>query len=761
MASLGPVHSRGTHILVVDDDIMIRELVRVCLEASGYGVTAVDSGATALAILEAEHVDLVISDIMMPEMDGFALVSKLRASSLTRAVPVVFLTSRVDPTDAATGLRLSANDFIRKPFTIQQLSEKVAAVMSGRATTAARMVQNPRELALPFAEFVAEVERRGAGMKHGTAVGVVDLDEREALHARFGDFADNDLGARLVALLIRQPGDQQPLLGRDHDGRFLVVAELESAEDWLADLAVEIASTHFSVAGEGVTITPTIGWAETSSVSPQTAIQRATIACDVAANHLDLQPVRWTPELESTRSRPVQVAWHRRVFERSRTGLQIVATLILGLGVPFAVYMALHRAGIDLVSWFYAGIVIALVVTGLMIWIEGFNALDPERPPKEPSSPPPPATAIIAAYLPNEAATIVETVERFLRTQYSDLQVILAYNTPRGFLVERTLREISARDPRFVPLRVEGSTSKAQNVNAALRHASGEFVGIFDADHHPEPGSFDRAWRWLSNGYAVVQGHCVIRNGEASLVSRAVAIEFEAIYAVAHPGRARIHQFGVFGGSNGYWRTEVLRSTRMHGFMLTEDIDSSLRVIEAGGRIANDPALISRELAPTTLHQLWNQRMRWAQGWFQVSRKHFGRGLRSKVLTRRQKFGFAFLLGWREVYPWISIQMVPLIAFLAWREGGLQNLSWLIALFVLTTLFAASVGPGQTLFAWRLAVPELRRRKAWFWMYLLWTSFFFTEWKNTISRVAQIKELMRERQWKVTPRAAVPKGLRS
>ena len=166
--------------------------------------------------------------------------------------------------------------------------------------------------------------------------------------------------------------------------------------------------------------------------------------------------------------------------------------------------------------------------------------------------------------------------------------------------VEDELREMARRDPRILPLKVENSTSKAQNVNAAMSHVTGEFVGMFDADHHPEPGAFRRAWRWLSNGYDVVQGHCVIRNGDASLVARTVAVEFESIYAVSHPGRAAMHGFGVFGGSNGYWRTSLLAETRMHGSMLTEDIDSTLRVLASGAKIASDPALVSYELAPPT-----------------------------------------------------------------------------------------------------------------------------------------------------------------
>jgi len=418
--------------------------------------------------------------------------------------------------------------------------------------------------------------------------------------------------------------------------------------------------------------------------------------------------------------------------------------------------VALDSVGIDVTRPVYYVVVAALLLTGVLIWVEGFQALDPERPPEDAALPFPPASAVIAAYLPNEAATIVETVEAFLRLEYpGPLQIVLAYNTPRPMPVESALSEIARRDRRFIPYRVEESTSKAQNVNAALGQVTGEFVGVFDADHHPAPDAFHRAWRWLASGYDVVQGHCVVRNGDASWVSRTVAVEFESIYAVSHPGRTRLHRFGIFGGSNGYWRTDLLRKVRMHGFMLTEDIDSSLRVIEAGGKIASDPALVSRELAPTTLPALWNQRMRWAQGWFQVSRKHLRLGWGAPSLTRRQKLGFTLLLGWRELYPWLSLQILPLVCFFAWKAGGVTHLNLLIPLFFLTTAFTLSVGPGQTYFAHRLAVPEIRRRGAWFLAYLVVSSVFYTEWKNVISRVAQIKELTGDRQWKVTPRTTL------
>ena len=87
-----------------------------------------------------------------------------------------------------------------------------------------------------------------------------------------------------------------------------------------------------------------------------------------------------------------------------------------------------------------------------------------------------------------------------------------------------------------------------------------------------------------------MQGHCVVRNGDASWIARMVAVEFEVIYGVSHPGRARLHGFGIFGGSNGYWRRDVFRQIRLQRSMLTEDIDSTMRSLRDGFKIVSDRA---------------------------------------------------------------------------------------------------------------------------------------------------------------------------
>jgi hypothetical protein len=126
-------------------------------------------------------------------------------------------------------------------------------------------------------------------------------------------------------------------------------------------------------------------------------------------------------------------------------------------------------------------------------------------------------------------------------------------------------------------------------------------------------------------------------------------------------------------------------------------------------------------------------------------------GVRSRQLTFRQKVGLAYLLGWREIYPWISLQTFPILAY--WLVRGEPPVSWFVPVFVATTLFTLSAGLVQAWAAWRLAAPEHRGHGRWFVFYGLVSQLFYVELKNVISRTAHLKESMRERRWKVTPRS--------
>jgi len=111
-------------ILVADDEDDIRNLVKISLEENGYTVLTAQNGKEAWDILTAQEVHLAILDVMMPVMDGFNLLRKVREHS---TIPVIFLTARTDDMDKVLGLGLGADDYLAKPFSIAELVARVGA----------------------------------------------------------------------------------------------------------------------------------------------------------------------------------------------------------------------------------------------------------------------------------------------------------------------------------------------------------------------------------------------------------------------------------------------------------------------------------------------------------------------------------------------------------------------------------------------------------------------------------------------------------
>ena len=111
-------------ILVVDDDPHLREVVRFALERAGHSVVEAADGAAALATFAREPADLVILDVLMPELDGLEVCRRLRANG---SVPIVFLSSRDDELDRVLGLELGADDYVTKPFSPRELVARVKA----------------------------------------------------------------------------------------------------------------------------------------------------------------------------------------------------------------------------------------------------------------------------------------------------------------------------------------------------------------------------------------------------------------------------------------------------------------------------------------------------------------------------------------------------------------------------------------------------------------------------------------------------------
>ena len=118
-----------SRIALVDDDRNILTSVSMTLEAEGFEVETYNDGASALEALSKRPPELAVLDIKMPRMDGMDLLSRLRQRS---AVPVIFLTSKDDEIDEVLGLRMGADDYMRKPFSQRLLVERIRAILRRR-----------------------------------------------------------------------------------------------------------------------------------------------------------------------------------------------------------------------------------------------------------------------------------------------------------------------------------------------------------------------------------------------------------------------------------------------------------------------------------------------------------------------------------------------------------------------------------------------------------------------------------------------------
>jgi DNA-binding response OmpR family regulator len=130
---LSPEGRRAASVLVVDDDLTVRDVVRRYLERAGHQVTLADNGEDALARIAGHEVDLVVLDLMLPGMDGLEVCRRLREDS---AIPVVMLTALGEEENRIAGLQLGADDYVTKPFSPRELALRVTSVL--RRTGAVR-----------------------------------------------------------------------------------------------------------------------------------------------------------------------------------------------------------------------------------------------------------------------------------------------------------------------------------------------------------------------------------------------------------------------------------------------------------------------------------------------------------------------------------------------------------------------------------------------------------------------------------------------
>jgi DNA-binding response OmpR family regulator len=200
------------HVLVADDDAWILRMVATVLEKRGYSVETAVDGEDALARALAHPPDLLITDVMMPKLDGWSLVRQLRAHADLAMLPVIFLTALSSEDDRIRGFRLGADDYVTKPFRFEELDLRVAKTLRRTAQT----MQETRDqlstsglrgdlaqVGLSSLLVLIEMERKTGllQLRAPDASAQILVREGKVVHARL-DNADDPVDAACVYYLL-------------------------------------------------------------------------------------------------------------------------------------------------------------------------------------------------------------------------------------------------------------------------------------------------------------------------------------------------------------------------------------------------------------------------------------------------------------------------------------------------------------------------------------------------------------------------------
>jgi len=156
--------TRSERILIVDDEPDVTELVGYQLRAKGYSVEALNNPTQSIAKIRAFQPDLIILDVMMPEISGIQLCRMLRADPKTKTTPIIFLTAKAEEADRVLGLEVGGDDYICKPFSVKELLLRVQGLL--RRVTSAESEHASR---LALGTIVLDSERHEVRVK-GTPI---------------------------------------------------------------------------------------------------------------------------------------------------------------------------------------------------------------------------------------------------------------------------------------------------------------------------------------------------------------------------------------------------------------------------------------------------------------------------------------------------------------------------------------------------------------------------------------------------------------
>ena len=217
-------------ILIVDDEPDLREILRMQLEFEGYRVLEASNGAEAVVVAKEQAPDLIVLDIMMPEMDGIEVVNRLRGSFATRNIPVILATAKCHDDDKVVGLASGANDYVTKPYNRNELMIRVHRMLewSNEQRSVSPLTGLPGNHAINKAIRARLEQEQAFGMLQ------IDIDHFKAFNDYYG-YGRGDEAIQLLAFIARDAvtrmGGPEGFVGHIGGDDFVVLAPVDVAEE--------------------------------------------------------------------------------------------------------------------------------------------------------------------------------------------------------------------------------------------------------------------------------------------------------------------------------------------------------------------------------------------------------------------------------------------------------------------------------------------------------------------------------------------------
>ncbi len=238
--------SKG-RLLVVEDDPDIGNMLRIYFTGQGYDIEVVTRGEAALQIVQQQLPQLIVLDINLPDIDGYTLCSKLRTNNRTKHVPIIFLTEKDDRSDRIAGLELGADDYITKPFDIEELRLRIGN--SIRASE--RMGLTDPRSGLPSGRLI-EDELREMIRRGKWAYADLRINDFEPFKDKYGFVAGDEVlrfTAMLVSEVIDEKGAPEDFIGHPGGDNFVVITQpdrIEAIRETLQARFNEEVKSHYS-----------------------------------------------------------------------------------------------------------------------------------------------------------------------------------------------------------------------------------------------------------------------------------------------------------------------------------------------------------------------------------------------------------------------------------------------------------------------------------------------------------------------------------